>query len=72
MRLDQWALYTKSMTIRDSDILRAAMAIAGGVSAIAGATAAAHGFTLAAVAAGAFLIIAGLGVALTGRQNSAR
>jgi hypothetical protein len=57
------------MTNRDSDTLRAAMAISAGIAAIASATAAANGYTLAAIAAGAFMIVAGVGVAFMVRQN---
>ncbi len=57
------------MTNRDSDILRAAMAIAAGIAAIAAATAASFGYALVAGATGAFMIIAGIGVALMVRQT---
>ncbi|WIG52456.1 MAG: hypothetical protein OJF48_003375 [Afipia sp.] len=45
------------------------MAISAGIAAIASATAAANGYTLAAIAAGAFMIVAGVGVAFMVRQN---
>lgn len=60
------------MTTRDTDIMRAMLAVVAGIVAIAAAAAGAYGYTLAAFGAGVILIMAGIALACTIGTKSAQ